>query len=316
MSEKRFKFVFEYLIVSVFIIVCGFAVLCMTLTIIRGIDEGSIRMQIPLFVLSGMLFIGAGLVGVLFVGVRRRVRERPREVVPYKFGTSRGVPPHERFDALEEQLNNAVTEMRNYEERITQERYIMDKKRKRVNLKPFVINERITMKFEKGKTKIYIDGKYFIQCAYLLLKLKPDGEYEDIRSIDDIAEGLDNRLERVPGELVGLTPEQEFIGHCSNIQAWVENDYNTKILHSSIAFPLLRKLTELGDLKAKQAFAEEIVIRFLEGNSTVREYLNIGGYLNHLNKTQLLYLATELIEREGKIDIIGDTNKKIYFPDF
>ena len=50
------------------------------------------------------------------------------------------------------------------------------------------------------------------------------------------------------------TPEEEFMAHCSNIQAFFENELNTDILHSDIAFPLLKKLVRLGYKPAEEVF--------------------------------------------------------------
>ena len=51
-----------------------------------------------------------------------------------------------------------------------------------------------------------------------------------------------------------ITPEQEFWGHRSNIQAWVECEYDTRLLHSNLSFPLLKALSDAGDPKAKAIF--------------------------------------------------------------
>lgn len=61
--------------------------------------------------------------------------------------------------------------------------------------------------------------------------------------------------------------------------------YN-RILHSNLSFPLLKRLRELGDPKAKRVFAEEIVSRYLEGNETVRRFLRVEEYLLYLNEEE------------------------------
>ncbi|GAH27524.1 unnamed protein product, partial [marine sediment metagenome] len=62
-----------------------------------------------------------------------------------------------------------------------------------------------------------------------------------------------------------ITPEQEFWAHCSNLQTWAEHHYDTRLLHSNISFPLLRRLTEAGDPVAKQFFKDEIAERIKLG---------------------------------------------------
>ena len=115
------------------------------------------------------------------------------------------------------------------------------------------------MKLEKGKTVIYVNEKKFLQCKYLLIEI-PRNEieyFEDIASIDEVSERLDHSLEKsINGKK--LTPEIEYWGHCSNLQTWVENLYDTTLLHSSLAFPLLKKLTDVGDPIASKVFKEEI----------------------------------------------------------
>ncbi|TFF99260.1 MAG: hypothetical protein EU541_05340 [Promethearchaeota archaeon] len=145
----------------------------------------------------------------------------------------------------------------------------------------FVINEFITVKLENGKTIIYIKGKQFWQCKYLLFQINTDRveEYDSINSIDEI-EKFD-RSDQFKN--IKISPETEFWGHCSNLQAWAENNYDTRLLHRSLAFPLLKKLVEVGDMKAKKIFKEEIVRRYTRGNQTVVNYLHKEGYIRELN---------------------------------
>ncbi len=87
--------------------------------------------------------------------------------------------------------------------------------------------------------------------------------------------------------------ETEFFGHCSNLQAWAEQDYDTRLLHRNIAFPLLKKLTEAGDPLAKKHFREEIVERYNTGNDTVRTYLEIEGYFKYLSPSEKDHLTND-----------------------
>ncbi|MEJ2280263.1 MAG: hypothetical protein P8Y70_21325 [Candidatus Lokiarchaeota archaeon] len=121
---------------------------------------------------------------------------------------------------------------------------------------------------EAFKTRIYINDEPFLICSYILL-VNPqlDDRFSDIDSIDDLKEILDGQLESSyisPKEL-GITPEEEFWAHCSNLEIWVENDYDMRILDSMLAFPILKKLKELGDLKAKAIFNEEVLKRYVKG---------------------------------------------------
>jgi hypothetical protein len=93
--------------------------------------------------------------------------------------------------------------------------------------------------------------------------------------------------EEIKPEDLGITPEEEFWGHCSNLQAWAEYGYDTRLLHSNLSFPLLKRLTEVGDPKARRVFKEEIVKRYYEGNRWVREFLWHKGYLEYVSRDEL-----------------------------
>ena len=172
--------------------------------------------------------------------------------------------------------------------------------------KEMIINDFITMKLEYYNNipafNIYIKGELFTQCKYLLLYIVPEreesreidniDELQDIFNIDNCNFSIDeyadnysqynetNPLNTYDGITKKLTPNEEFIAHCSNIQAWAENDYDTRILHSNLSFPLLRKLTEVEDIKAKRVYKEEIIERIKDGYIPVIRYLIINKYLD------------------------------------
>ena len=187
-------------------------------------------------------------------------------------------------------------------------------------MREFRVNKYIALKLENNRTYIYINNKRFIQCIRLVLKIPIDDilEYEQINSIDEAAELnktlLNNRI--VTGRFAKpdndtvhtITPEEEFIAHCSNIQAWVENNYDTRVLHSNISFPLLKELTKAGDPDAKRVLKEEIGKRYMSGYYPVKKYLRIQGYLNYLNKDELAAI--------GASDYIAKPpSKKFHFED-
>lgn len=93
------------------------------------------------------------------------------------------------------------------------------------------INDLITLRLEDGKTNIYVNGEEFIQCKYLLMNItvREIELYDGINSIDEAAEKLERFRKSVPSEV-------EFWGHCSNLQVWVEQDYDTRFIHRNLAF--------------------------------------------------------------------------------
>ncbi|MDX1798577.1 MAG: Rab family GTPase, partial [Candidatus Lokiarchaeia archaeon] len=153
-----------------------------------------------------------------------------------------------------------------------------------IRIKPeFKINEHLELRLEGGKTNIYVGGRLFNQCKYLLLNLTSynSKNYSNIESMDEAAEKLDPSMEGRGSSKLGLSPEIEFWGHCSNLQAWYENNYDTRILHRNLAFPLLKALVEAGDSLAKKVFKEEISLRLESGYPSVVLFLINQGYLNY-----------------------------------
>ncbi|UCC19517.1 MAG: hypothetical protein JSV62_15675 [Promethearchaeota archaeon] len=153
----------------------------------------------------------------------------------------------------------------------------------------YTINKYLDLRFEKGKTNIYIDNKLFMHCKYILLNIPKDLDENliDIKSIDEAVEKLDRSFE-IPGiRTININPKVQFWAHCSNLQAWHENNYNTCLIHSNLAFPLLRELTKAGDLIAKLVFKEEMAKRFECKNLNVIQFLLYNDYLDDLNKEEL-----------------------------
>ncbi|MHA1680024.1 MAG: hypothetical protein ACTSUE_03385 [Promethearchaeota archaeon] len=93
-------------------------------------------------------------------------------------------------------------------------------------------------------------------------------ETRDIDNIDDILSNVsfksENSMIRESSSI--LTPDEEFQGHCSNIEAWYENGYNLNLLDSRLAIPVLDSLYKAGDEKARSAYGD-IVLRRLSGGS-------------------------------------------------
>ena len=169
----------------------------------------------------------------------------------------------------------------------------------------FQINQFLSLRLENQKTNIYIEGKRFGSCKYLLLNLHKDDiiEFSQIKSINEAMERYSNQHER---DKTILSPETEFWGHCSNLQAWAEHNYNTNLLDTKLSFPLLKKLTEAGDPTAKRAFTEEIARRFEDGTEETRELLKLS-YLHFLTPSELSALNIKnYILFNGKIKIILD----------
>ena len=153
----------------------------------------------------------------------------------------------------------------------------------------FIINNYLKLRLEYSNTNIYVGGSLFRQCKYLLLDIPVPNtkDYNEIDSIDEAAEKLDSSMERGQLRKYYLSPDIEFWGHCSNLQVWYENDYDSRILHRNLAFPLLSALVKVGDPLAKKVFKEEIALRLASGYPSVVQHLINQTYLQYLNKEEL-----------------------------
>ncbi len=170
-------------------------------------------------------------------------------------------------------------------------------------MREFRVNKFVALKLEEGKTVLYVDDKLFTQCKYLLLRLPIEhiNDLNDINSIDEASEKLSHILEPYDDleSVDKIDPKTEFWGHCSNLQAWYENDYDTRLLHSNLSFPLLKKLTEVGDPLARKVFKEEILLRLESGHPEVISFLIIEKYIDCLERED--FLLSVLNEEDASV---------------
>jgi len=165
-----------------------------------------------------------------------------------------------------------------------------------LKLEEEIFDEKADLK--KTRTNIYVKCEKFQHCSFLLIDIPIEKTtlIDEITSIDEAEEKLDNSLEEDnenPFEYK-IPPETEFWGHCSNIQVWYENNYNTRLLHRNLAFPLLKRLTEVGDPIANRVLKEEIAQRFLSYHLPVIQFLFFNNYLDYFSSEELELLFFEL----------------------
>ena len=86
------------------------------------------------------------------------------------------------------------------------------------------------MKLEGKKTNIYVGGEFFRNCAYILADIPQN--LDNIDSIDNLV-AIESDIK--------ISPDEEFWGHCSNLQLWYEYNYDTRLLKS-----VLVRVTENG----------------------------------------------------------------------
>ena len=119
--------------------------------------------------------------------------------------------------------------------------------------KEMKINKYLTVKLIDREVYTYVNNERFLQCRHALMSIPTENleDYEGFDSIDDIIE-YSRKRGHYHGAYNQLSPEIEYMVHCSNLQAWVETNYDTRILHSNLSFPLLQKIAEF-DSRAKIA---------------------------------------------------------------
>ena len=182
----------------------------------------------------------------------------------------------------------------------------------------FKVNNFLTLKFRYPLTRIYVGGKYFMQCKKLVLNISNNQlkQYDSVDSIDEAAEIYDHYVRdqeilkgdgppevEIDEDFTLIEPEEEFWGHCSNLQVWCEHNYDTRLLKVNLAFPLLERLAKEGDKLAQIKFKEEILKRLLSGSNSVIEYLFVESYQNYLNNEELLFGLLEPSEAEILMEI-------------
>lgn len=153
-------------------------------------------------------------------------------------------------------------------------------------MREFKVNEFISLILEDNNTIIYINGEEFIHCKGVVLD----------RTLDELTHttsnlSIDQLAELAEYEPSGdsVSPETEFLVHCSNLSAWAKNDYNSELLHSNLSFPLLKKLVEAGDETAKRVFKEEMIKRLEFGYLPLIFYLSEENFDEYLTREEWYY---------------------------
>lgn len=164
-------------------------------------------------------------------------------------------------------------------------------------MKEFEINKYLSLRLEDGKTNIYVNNKKFQQCKYILIDIPIEASNDDeFESIDEFIDEY-KKAEAVTKEKAKkLPPDVEFWGHCSNLHYWHLKRYDTNLIHSELAFPLLKALNDAGDPIAKVRFKEEIAKRFGSGYFSVTKFLEAEGYLDYLNEEERLLCIKDALE--------------------
>jgi hypothetical protein len=187
--------------------------------------------------------------------------------------------------------------------------------------KRFQVNSYLSVKLEESETHIYIQDTRFSGPLSLILNILVDDTDEiEGKNIIDEMEDLyfsSSEIDFLPlifHKEFSISPWEEFWGHCSNLQVWVEHDYNTDLLASTVSFPLLKELYIRGDSQARKILKQEIIKKFLNGTFNARVFLIENNYLDLLSeeerkemfashRSQIYEFFTECVREEDYEDI-------------
>jgi len=156
---------------------------------------------------------------------------------------------------------------------------IYDHKRKRFFMTSeteFKVNEFLSLIQEENLISIYVNGEIFPQSQLLSYNIPLIDFFDRFKSIDEAYEQKGDESQ-----------SNQFQDQCLSLQEWAKNKYDTRLLHRVIAFPLLRKLVQIGDPIAKQVFKGEIEKRFTGGHVPSIIYLIQAGYLKIFNEEEI-----------------------------
>jgi len=168
--------------------------------------------------------------------------------------------------------------------------------------KEFKVSDLITLEFENTPENrsiiVLLNGErfFFHRSLYSIkLYLKTTDSKED-RFIN-YGDHAGEYSPEYRAFLKKVSFEQEFWVYCSNIQAWVENNYDTKLLDYCCAFPILRKLVELGDTKAQKAYKKEILKGLTSQNEELIRFLLEKEYFNYLDLEERKRVLLTIFEK-------------------
>lgn len=115
----------------------------------------------------------------------------------------------------------------------------------------FKLNDSLDMILRNDMTYIRVNGKELYFCKRLIATITPD-DLEEITKIDQIVKYESQYNHNL------LSPKEEFWGHCSNLQVWVESKYNPDMIHTRLGLQVLYHLIRDNDSLAVLRFQEMI----------------------------------------------------------
>lgn len=131
-----------------------------------------------------------------------------------------------------------------------------------------IISYYIELRWKDDKPRIYVAGKPFLYCSFLVASVNvTDPKVQDM-TIEDLAElpGA-KQMEGIDAVEQGLlTADEVMFGFASSLEGWVRLGYNSMAIGANLAFPLLKELARAGDAKARRELGAEIDRRIALGH--------------------------------------------------
>lgn len=128
------------------------------------------------------------------------------------------------------------------------------------------LNDYITVYSELEKILIFVKGEKFheLDSCYVRIILESSNLKEsNLKNSLNLNESLFN-------EFVNL------------LKYWIQKKYDTNIFLYKISLPLLKKLVEVGDTRAKKVFVDEILKHLWYADDLVHKYLSDGNYQEYV----------------------------------
>ena len=131
-----------------------------------------------------------------------------------------------------------------------------------------ILTPHLNVGARNGKAVALVDGQVVSQCRYALVTCTTDTQVYDV---DELIQkyAIPESKARSALKKEGFTLADEVFVHASNLQAWVELGYDARVVHSQIAWNILRHLRFV-DPDAEYAFLEQVCDRWANGSETSR----------------------------------------------
>ncbi|MFX1574078.1 MAG: hypothetical protein ACFFB0_15145 [Promethearchaeota archaeon] len=144
--------------------------------------------------------------------------------------------------------------------------------------------EKISIRNNYRKVNEYISVQRYESESKIIIYVKNEPlitiPSQRFPSLEYILRGINENLVRHKNPLKNNKTEKLFEKLLLSLENWSKNDYDIHLLHYEIAFPLLKKLKEIGSTKFQIIFQQEILKMYSIDSSEIKDYLRQEGYLN------------------------------------